>query len=227
MRAYRPTYFGLLWCLLGGMSLASMAVITSIAQAAPEAPDPTRLDVERLPPEAIAPDRDMFRVGFHLRADLGGQGFAGGIGRILTAGPVAHIAAGYEFAPWFLVAAEFGLAMHPTSAPPPPSASAVQLYTGLLQARLQLPLSTRVALWLSADAGAGFASGDFLQAWGYSRAGKLGLAYGGGLGFDWHFMNPHHSMGLRTGAHLYPNLDASSGEKSIAIEAALYLKYVF
>jgi hypothetical protein len=210
----------LLFCLL------CWAGAASVAKADEETPDATRLDVERLPPEAIQPTRDMYDVGFHLRAELGGQGFAGGIGRIVAPGPAAHIAAGYELTPWFALAGEFGLAMHPTDAPPPPSASAFQLYTLLAQARLQVPLSTRSALWLSADGGAGFASGDFLQAWGYPRAGKLGLVYGGALGFDWHFMNPHHSIGLRTGAHLYPNLDAASGEKSIAIEAALYLKYV-
>lgn len=221
MPAHRSTYLRMLSCLLCWLSAAA------IARAEPEEPDTTRLDVERLPPEAIAPTRDMFHVGFHLRAELGGVGFAGGVGRILSAGPIAHIAAGYEFFPWLALAAEFGLAMHPTSAPPPPSASAVQVYTGLLQARFQLALSTRTALWLSADGGGGYASGDFLQAWGYSRAGKLGLVYGGGLGFDWHFMNPHHSIGLRTGAHLYPNLDAAMGEKSVAVEAALYLKYVF
>jgi hypothetical protein len=192
-----------------------------------EAPDATRLDVERLPAEALQPTRDMFAVGFHLRAELGGQGFAGGVGRISSIGPVAHLAAGYEFRPWFLLAAEFGLAMHPTDAAAPPTATAFQLYTGLIQARLQLPVSTRVALWLSADGGAGFASGDFLQAWGYRSAGKIGVVYGAALGFDWHFMNPHHSIGLRAGAHLYPNLDAPSGEQSVAIESAAYLKYVF
>jgi hypothetical protein len=211
----------LLCCLL------CLASSLSIAHADEEAPDSTRLDVERLPIEAIQPTRDMYAVGWHVRAELGGQGFAGGVGRISSAGPVAHVAVGYELVSWFALAAEFGLAMHPTAAPPPPSPSAFQVYTGLLQARVQLPISTRVALWLSADGGAGMASGDFLQAYGYRRAGKIGLVYGGALGFDWHFMNPHHSIGLRAGTHLYPNLDAPAGEKSLAIEAAAYLKYVF
>jgi hypothetical protein len=217
----RTTLVRLSFCLLCWTGAAS------VVKADAETPDATRLDVERLPPEAIQPTRDMYAVGFHLRAELGGQGFAGGIGRITSAGPVAHLAFGYELTSWFALAAEFGLAMHSTAAPPPPSATAFQLYTGLAQARLQLPVSTRVALWLSADGGAGFASGDFLPAWGYRRAGKIGLVYGGALGLDWHFMNPHHSIGLRTGAHLYPNLDAAGGEKSIAIEAVAYLKYVF
>jgi hypothetical protein len=201
--------------------------ISARASAEPEPLDKTRLDVERLPVEAIAPTRDMFAVGFHVRAELGGQGFVGGIGRISRPGPFALLAAGYEFTPWFGLALEFGLGMHATHAPAPPAATAFQIYTGLVQARLQLPLSTRVALWLAGDAGVGWASGDFLQAYGYRRAADLGLVYGGSLGFDWHFMNRHHSIGLRAGAHLFPELAAPNAEKSLSIEAAAYLKYVF
>jgi hypothetical protein len=204
-----------------------LAGLSARAAAEPEPLDKTRLDVERLPVEAIAPTRDMFAVGFHLRAELGGEGFAGGIGRISRPGPFALIAAGYELTPWFGLALEFGLGMHETHAPAPPSATAFQIYTGLVQARLQLPLSTRVALWLSGDGGAGFASGDFLQAYGYRHAADIGLVYGGSLGFDWHFMNRHHSIGLRAGAHLFPELAAPNGEKSLSIEGAAYLKYVF
>jgi hypothetical protein len=125
-----------------------------------------------------------------------------------------------------LVAADFGLGMHATSAPPPPAAAAFQTYTGLVQVRFSLPLGERAALWLSVDGGAGKTSGDFLQSWGFEQAGKLGLVYGGGLGFDWHMPNPHHAIGLKAAGHLYPNLVASNGETSTAVEATAYLKYV-
>jgi hypothetical protein len=206
--------------------LTLMAAAPGHARADAEPLDTTRLDVERLPPEALPATRDMYRVGFHVRGELGGQGFAGGIGRIASAGPSAHIAAGYEFTPWFLVALDFGLAMYGSDAPPPPAATAFQTYTALAQARLQLPLGLRTALWLSADGGAGVANGDFLQAWGYKDAGKICLVYGGALGFDWHLLNPHHSLGLKAAGHLYPNLDAKNGERSVALEATAYVKYV-
>jgi hypothetical protein len=183
--------------------------------------------VERLPAEAIAPDRALYHQGVHVRAELGGQGFVGGIGRLAAPGPVAHIALGYELTRWFLVALDFGLGMHPSSAPPPPAASSFQTYTGLVQARFGVPLSARALIWISADGGVGKVSGDFLQAWGFDRAGRIGLVYGGALGFDWHFLNPHHSIGLKAGGHLYPNLVASNGETSTAVEATAYLKYVF
>src|SRR5262245_4513428 len=100
-------------------SIACMLLaVVSVARADVEPLATTRLDVERLPPEALTATRDMYNTGFHVRAELGGQGFAGGIGRISSAGPVAHIAAGYEFTPWFLLALDFALGMHGTSAPP-------------------------------------------------------------------------------------------------------------
>lgn len=193
----------------------------------PEPLDKTRLDVERLPAEAIKADRALYQRGLHVRAEFGGQGFVGGIGRLAAPGPVAHVALGYDFTDWFLLALDFGLGMHPSAAPPPPAASTFQTYTGLVQARFGVPLSSRALIWLSADGGVGKVSGDFLQAWGVERAGRLGLVYGGALGFDWHFLNPHHSIGLKAAGHLYPNLVASNGETSTAVEATAYLKYVF
>ena len=198
------------------------------AYAEEEALDTTRLDVERLPPEALQITRDMYSTGLYLRAELGGQGFAGGIGRLSAPGPMARLVVGYELTSWFALGSQLGLAFHSTNAPTPPAVTAFQLYSLLAQARFQAALGTRVALWISGDFGAGFASGDFLQAFGYEDAGKIGLIYGGTLGFDWHLFNAHHSLGLSTGAHLYPNLkDPDRGEQSIGIEAAAYLKYVF
>jgi hypothetical protein len=211
--------------------LAALLLLWSVPALAREPTreplDTTRLDVERLPPEAIAPDRSLYHLGWHVRAELGGQGFVGGVGRISSPGPVAHVALGYELTHWFALALDLGLGMHPSSAPPPPAATSFQTYTGLLQARVGLPIGARALVWLSADGGVGKLSGDFLQAWGFDRAGKLGLVYGGALGFDWHFLNPHHSIGLKAAGHLYPNLVASNGETSTAVEATAYLKYVF
>ena len=215
--------------LAAAVCLMLMASGLSTARALEAEPlDKTRLDVERLPPEALPLERDKYHVGWHVRAELGGQGFAGGIGRIAGAGPVAHVALGYELTHWFLLALDFGLGMHEGNAPPPPAASTFQTYTALAQARFTLPLGAQSALWLSADGGAGMLSGDFLQTWGFNRAGKIGLVYGGALGFDWHFLNPHHSIGLKAAGHLYPNLVArNDDERSVAIEGTAYLKYVF
>ena len=44
-----------------------------------EQPDVTRLDVERLPPEALEITRNMFARGLYVRGLLGGRGFFGGV----------------------------------------------------------------------------------------------------------------------------------------------------
>lgn len=208
-----------LWCCAWLMSARAFAEEEGL--------DTTRLDVERLPPEAIQITRDMYSTGLHLRAEMGGEGFAGGIGRLSSPGPMARLVVGYELASWFSLSSQLGLAFHSTRAPTPPAATAFQVYTLLAQARLQANLGTRVALWLSGDLGGGMVNGDFLQAFGYVDAGKIGLVYGGTLGFDWHLRSAHHSLGLLAGAHLYPNLNDSGGEQTIGVESAAYLKYVF
>ena len=141
------------------------------AHAEPEDLDTTRLDVERLPPEAIQITRDMYSTGLHLRAEMGGQGFAGGIGRYSSPGPVARLVVGYELASWFSLSSQLSLGFHSTRGPAPPAPTAFQLYSLLAQARFSANLSTRVALWASGDVGAGFASGDYLQAMGFEDAG--------------------------------------------------------
>ena len=40
---------------------------------------------------------------------------------------------------------------------------------------------------------------------GESEGFKLGINYGGELGFDWHLKSLHHSLGVLGGARLYPS----------------------
>jgi hypothetical protein len=198
-----------------------------LPHARAEGPDVTRLDVERLPPEAIDVTRDMYALGFFLQAELGGRGFAQGIGRISDPGFLLRASAGYELTSWFSVATVIALSFHETDAPAPPSATTFQVYDVAAQLRLQLPLSTRAALFLAGEAGLAWASGDFLPAWGVEDADEVALSYGGSLGFDWHLMNPHHSLGMRAGAKLYPGFETLEGEISLGLEGVVYLKYVF
>jgi len=204
------------------------AALPARAQAeAAEAPDPTRLDVERLPPEAIAVTRDMFSRGLFVSGLLGGRGFAGGVGRLSRPGPFARVGLGYELADFFALAAAFELSLHETDAAPPPSAAAFQVIDVLVEARLSWPWSARAALWLGGELGIDWIPGNLLQAHGLPDAGSSGFIYGGSLGFDWHLLSRHHSLGLLAGARLYPNLAGPDGEAAVGIHSAAYLKYVF
>jgi hypothetical protein len=210
------------------VSACMIAVSAAHAQgSAAEAPDPTRLDVERLPPEAIAVTRDMFAHGLFVTGLLGGRGFAGGVGRLSRPGPFARVGLGYELADFFALAAAFELSLHETDAAPPPSASAFQVIDVLVEARLSWPWSARAALWLAGELGIDWIPGNLLTAYGLEDADSSGFIYGGSLGFDWHLLSRHHSLGLLAGARLYPNLAGAGGEAAVGIHSAAYLQYVF
>jgi hypothetical protein len=70
-----------------------------------------------------------------------------------------------------------------------------------------------------------WSSGDVLRALDFPDAYKLGLNYGGELGFDWHLRSRHHSLGVLAGARHLPSLDRDTF--TIGAYGAGYLRYVF
>jgi hypothetical protein len=214
------------WAITWGLCTALCC--SAHAQEPPgEAPDPTRLDVERLPPEAIEVKRDLFAQGLFVGAELGGRGFAGGVGRIAQPGVLARVLLGYELTQWLMLATAVELSLHATDAAAPPAPATFEVVDAVVQLRLQLPMSARAALFLGAEGGVGWVPGNLLEAYGLLDAGDLGLTYGGSFGFDWHLLSRHHSLGLLAGARLFPNLNGPDGEAAIGIHSLAYLKYVF
>jgi hypothetical protein len=226
-----PALRGGTWIRALGLAVLVACLHTALPARAQgtqsEAADPTRLDVERLPPEALAVTRDMFARGFFLQGLIGGRGFAGGLGRISLPGAFGRVGAGYEFFDWLAIGTAVELSLHDTSAPPPPAPGTFELVDVLVELRLQLPLSARAALWLGGETGLGWTSGNLLVAYGLHDAGDPGVFYGGSLGFDWHLLNRHYSLGLIAGARMYPSLAGLNGETTIGIHSAAYLQYVF
>jgi hypothetical protein len=221
----RRLAFTLALALLAGPASAA-AQAGAEKKATGEQLDPTRLDVERLPPEAVALRRDMFARGLFMQTHLGGRGFVGGAGRVSLPGVLAHVGIGYELSDWLALGGALEMSLHETSAPAPPSADNFELLDLLAELRLQLPLSARAAPWLGVEAGLDLTAGQALAAYGITRADSLGVCYGGTLGFDWHLLSRHYSLGLLAGARLYPNLDRP-GDRAIGIHSAAYLRYVF
>lgn len=192
-----------------------------------EGPDPTRLDVERLPPEAIEVTRDLYAHGVFVEGWLGARGFRGGIGQVSATGLFASVGLGLEIARWLLVRAVVEGSIHATDAPPPPSPTVFELLGLLGEVRLNADLSARAALWLAGELGLVYATGEVLRVYGFEQSDSLGVMYGGSAGFDWHMVNRHHSIGLLGGARLYPSLDIPGGSRAIGIHGAAYMRYVF
>ena len=214
------------WPWPPALSLAATARVEA-QRAFVEEPDATRLDVERLPPEAIEVSRELHAHGFFVEAHLGARGFVGGVGDLAKAGPLVQVAFGYELTSWLWLSLATELSMHPTGAPAPPSPTVFDVLDFLAQLRFQLNASARFAIWLGGEVGLGLTTTDVLATYGIDQADSVGLLYGGSLGIDWHMRNLHHSIGIQGGARVHSNLDGPLGDLALAVHGALYLRYVF
>ncbi|WP_236607508.1 hypothetical protein [Sandaracinus amylolyticus] len=192
-----------------------------------EEPDATRLDVERLPPEAIRITRDLYAHGFFIEASVGGRGFIGGIGDVSSPGPFAAIGFGYELFDWLFVRAIADLSIHETAAPAPPDTTVFELFSALGAVKLQINPTAEFALWLEGQAGMIIATNDVLVLYGLQDATSVGFAWGADLGVDAHFHSRHYSIGLHGGVRGAPSLDGFDGEMAIGVQGAAYLRYVF
>lgn len=214
--------------LLAAVLLTSAAARAQEAEeeVLPEGPDPTRLDVERLPPEAIEITRDLYSHGLLVEGWLGARGFRKGVGRVSSPGLFADVGVGYEIFSCLRARVAVEASFHGTDAPPPPSPTAFEVLGVVAELRFQLNLSARVALWLGGEGGIAYSTGDVLRSYGFEDSDNVDLTYGGSLAFDWHMVNRHHSIGLLGGVRKFPSLDAP-GDKTLAIHGAAYVRYVF
>lgn len=192
-----------------------------------EEPDATRLDVERLPPEAIHVTRDLYAHGFTIEAALGARGFIGGIGRFSDPGVMVSGRASYEILDWLWIGALFEMSIHQTDAPAPPARSVFELIGGMGEVKLQLNPTAELGLWLSGQFGVIVATTPAPAVYGIQNAATAGIAYGGEIGIDGHFHSRHTSIGLLAGVRMAPNLNGADGETAIGIYGGPYLRYVF
>lgn len=192
-----------------------------------EEPDPTRLDVERLPPEAIEITRDLYAHGVFLEMQLGARGFIGGVGRIAKPGFFFSAGLGYEIQRWLWVKASFEGSIHGTDAPAPPSPTAFEVLGFIAELRFQLDFSARWAAWLGGEAGLVLVPTDLLVTYGLNDSDDVGLTYGGQMGIDWHLPSRHHSLGIAGGARVYPSLAGPDGETAVGVRGTAYMRYVF
>lgn len=193
-----------------------------------EEPDVTRLDVERLPPEAITVTRDLYAHGFFLEGRIGGIGFLHGIGDYASPGLWASIAFGYEILDWLHVSIAGEGSLHDTNAPPPPARTGFELLFGTASLRLQANFTEAFAMWLAPQFSIVAAMSDILDLYGFQGSNEVGIAYGGELGIDWHFRARHHSIGLSGGVRHFPSFEAPDASlPTLGIHGSAYLRYVF
>lgn len=190
-----------------------------------EAPDPTRLDVARLPVDAIALSRDLYAQGVFVEAHVGALAFAGDANIVSTPGPRFAVTVGYEFFRWLSCVLLLDGSLHRTDNRAPPHPSAYELIGTAIGLRFTLPFGPRTAMFVGGLAGIHWASKDVLRALDFRDAFKVGTNYGGELGFDWHMRSRHHSLGILGGARSYPSLTRNAF--TLGAYGSAYVRYVF
>lgn len=192
-----------------------------------EGVDRTRLDVERLPAEAIPITRALYAHGFFVEANVGARGFYGGVGRFSDPGVLVAVRFGYEILDWLWVSAVAEASIHQTNAPSPPARGVFELMGALGEVRLQVNPTAEFAMWLGGQIGILVSTTDILSLYGMPNASSVGLAYGGEVGMEAHFHSRHYSLGLSGGVRMAPSLDGFDGEIAIGIFGGPYLRCVF
>lgn len=207
------------------MSIISVSTLAQEAQT--EEPDATRLDVERLPPEAIVVSRDMYATGFFFEGHIGMRVLLSDLGEVSNVGPSLSIGLGYEFTRWLVLKVSWEASLHKTAAPAPPSPTVFELMGVLAELRIQINASARFALWFGGEIGLAWTLSDVLRTYGFQSAHSVGLTAGGLMGLDWHLRNRHNSVGVAGGARIHTNFSLQDGPIGLSAHASLYLRHVF
>lgn len=155
--------------------------------------------------DAEAPPPPPRKKGFVLESSIGVVGQIGRLKNIIPNAPWFGLRLGYEPLGWLMAFAESDLFVTSTSyahPPPPPRSFAFWSFGGGL--RVTVKPSDRVGLFLQGSLGAGKATDDVLQLYGYQHADELGLYESAELGVEWYQVNPHLALALHGGARNYP-----------------------
>jgi hypothetical protein len=180
-----------------------------------------RAQVTDTPKVALFPDPAKFAYGIYTQGDLGGVALFGPAGGHVRPGWGLGLALGYDVTRWLAFEARGLGSSHTTDFPNgPQDGQLLQLYH-LLGA---LKLSVRYRqLVFSGDGAAGIVrtSTNILSTAGLNDQ-RTSLAFGGGLGFDYHTLSRHFSFGVHAGLLQIPGLGRSQ-----ALTTTSDLRYAF
>jgi hypothetical protein len=198
-------------CLAGLGLLVAAAAVSGGAHA----------QVTEAPRAALFPDPTKFAYGLYTQGDLGAVTVVGPVGSHLRPGVAIGLAAGYDFARWVAVEVRAVSSSHITDFPTgPQDGELLQLYH--LLGALKFSLRYRfLIVSLDGTAGVVRTSTNVLTTVGLNDR-RTALAFGGGLGVDYHTLSRHFSFGVHAGYEQIPGLD-----KSGALTTTVCVRYSF
>lgn len=161
-------------------------------------------------------------VGYYAEAGLGATVFFGNGAKYAAPGPSLEIRMGYDLFSWLSVGAVLGLSTHEATVPPPPEGEYFQLYSGMADARVGIPVGR---FHIFADAGLGLAgvSSNVLEQVDILEPGQsASFAIRAGGGIEYQLQNRHYAFGVGGQWMNMPNFASLQG-----VSARLYLRYTY
>lgn len=195
------------------LAAAALAVLTG--------PRPCAAQVTEAPSGQIFPDPTKFAYGLYTQGEVGAVTMFGPAAPNLKPGWAMGVALGYDLARFLAIEARALGSTHLTRFPSAPQdGELVQLYH--LLGALKLSLRWRqLAFFADGAAGVVRTSTNVLQTAGLSAA-RHTLAFGGGVGAEYHPLSRHFSFGVRATAFALPSLSGT-----LALIGTAHLRYVF
>lgn len=195
-----------------------MAAATSLLVLAPDA----RAQVTTEPGQAVFPDPNKFAKGLYTEGEVGAVTFFGRVGDVVGPGFAIGTRLGYDVTRWFALQVHALGSTHETKGDGPWAGQLMQTYQGKAEAKLTLRFG-QTALFAEGGLGAARWSTNLLNTvLGDDVKFRTGLTFGGGLGFDYHSLSRHFSVGLRSGYFL---LKHAANSQDLIVTT--YLRYTF
>ena len=188
---------------------------------------PAHAQVTEEPNPVIFPDPAKFARGLYTEGEIGSVVFFGAAGGGKV-GPGFAIGArgGYDLTRFFAVQLHAVGSTHETSLPGTPQDNQLlQLYQGLVEAKLTIRFG-QMSIFGEGGFGAARLSSNLLATvmykGGYLTRYRTGLTAGGGLGFDYHSLSRHFSIGVRGDFNWLRDISGSQD-----LIATAYMRYTF
>ena len=202
----------------GPLRLA-LPILTLAAVVA--APARARAQVTSEPSAAIFPDPSKFARGIYTEGEVGGVAFFGPAGGKIAPGFGLGFRAGYDLNRFVAVQLHGLGSTHQTTFPGMPQDDQIlQVYQGTAELKATYRF-VQTSIFIEGGIGAARLSSNILATVNLTKW-RTGLTAGGSLGFDYHSLSRHFSLGLRAGTFWLRDIGGS-----LDLIAVAYLRYTF
>jgi hypothetical protein len=183
-----------------------------------------------------APPTPPHKTGLVLSGSMGALGFLGKFKGVAPPAVLLHLQLGYEIFRWLMPFISGELSFTDTSnqvqtnGSDPSKNRAFPIFGFGGGVRFTIPIGSRVGIFVQGDLGAMEAdiTKYALANLGFANAEKLGLYYGGKLGFEWYQIDRHMGLGVQGGARVLSGFARTVGnDVALAWDGEATLRYTF